>query len=55
VDENTAPNRVVYVKFGKHETDEMRIEWAEKMLTTWRDRNPAQFGKFLAEVVTGAR
>lgn len=46
-------NGRVYVKFGPHATDEMPIEWAVKILTTWRERQPAQFGKMLAEVVTG--
>jgi len=45
----------IYVRFGAHPTDEMPIEWAEKILTKWRDRNPSQFGKLLAEVVTEGR
>lgn len=45
----------VYVKFGALPTQEMPIEWAEKMLTGWREKNPNQFGKALAEVVTGGR
>jgi hypothetical protein len=42
-----------YVSFGPLPTQEMPREWAEKMLTLWRERNPAQFGKLLSEVVTG--
>jgi hypothetical protein len=45
----------VYVSFGPHYTDEMPIEWAEKMLTLWKERQPNLFGKLLAEVVTGDR
>lgn len=52
---NGAGNGKVYVKFGPHETDEMPREWAEKMLTLWKERQPSQFGKLLAEVVTGGR
>jgi hypothetical protein len=55
VDENSAPNGKVYVKFGRGPTDEMPIEWAEKIFINWRERQPAQFGKALAEVVTGAK
>jgi hypothetical protein len=53
--ENGTPNGKIYVKFGPHETDEMPIEWAVKVLTNWRNKNPSQFGKALAEVVTGSR
>jgi hypothetical protein len=52
--QNSNGNGHVYVKFGPRDTEEMRLEWAEKMLTLWKDRNPAQFGKMLAEVVTGS-
>ena len=45
----------VYVRFGPHPTDEMPREWAEKMLTRWRESHPVQFGKALAEVVTGSQ
>ena len=47
---NGAGNGKVYIKFGTHETDEMPKDWAEKMLTLWKDRQPNQFGKLLAEV-----
>jgi hypothetical protein len=40
------------VKFGSLSHQEMPIEWAQEMLTKWRERHPAQFGKMLAEVVT---
>lgn len=52
---NGSSNGKIYVKFGPRDTEEMPIQWAEKMLTIWKDRNPAQFGKMLAEVVTGSR
>jgi hypothetical protein len=59
VDENSAPNNPanskVYVKFGPGSTQEMPIDWAEKILTNWRNTHPAQFGKALAEVVTGTK
>jgi hypothetical protein len=53
MDENG--NGKIYVKFGPRDVEEMRIEWAEKMLTLWKERAPNQFGKYLAEVVTGGR
>lgn len=52
---NNMKNAKVYVKFGNLDTQEMPIEWAEKMLTTWRESHPAQFGKALAAVVTEGR
>jgi hypothetical protein len=52
MDEN---NGKAYVRFGPRETQEMPAEWAERMLTLWRERNPAQFGKLLAEIVTGSQ
>jgi hypothetical protein len=55
VDESQAPNGKVYVKFGPGVTQEMPLDWAVKMLSNWRERQPAQFGKMLAEVVTGQR
>lgn len=55
MEENPVLNGRVYVKFGPRETQEMPLDWAEKMLTEWRERHPAQFGKMLAEVVTEAK
>ena len=49
------PAPKIYVKFGKLPTQEMPREWAEEMLTMWREANPSQFGKMLAKVVTGGR
>jgi hypothetical protein len=42
----------IYVKFGPGPTQEMPLEWAEKMLTEWRQKAPSGFGKALAAVVT---
>ena len=50
--QDTAGKEKVYVRFGSLPTQEMPREWAEKMLTLWRERQPAHFGKLLAEVVT---
>lgn len=52
---NGAREPRIYVRFGPLPTDEMPIEWAEKMLTNWRDKNRAQFGKALVEVIAGSR
>jgi len=43
------------VSFGTEEWRSIPPEVASKVLTLWRDRNPAQFGAYLAEVLTGAR
>jgi hypothetical protein len=53
MDDTTPQNGHIYVKFGPRDTEEIRLEWAESMLTLWKERNPAQFGKYLAEVATG--
>jgi hypothetical protein len=50
-----AGNGRIYVKFGAGETDEMPIEWAERVLTNWRNEHPEQFGRALAKVVTAGR
>jgi hypothetical protein len=42
-----------YVRFGPGPSQQMPKEWAEKMLTLWRERDPQRFGRLLAEVVTG--
>ena len=54
-EENGAGNGKVYVRFGPLDTQEMRIEWAEKMLTALKEKHPAQFGKLLAEAATGGK
>ena len=53
--ESAADITPVYVRFGPRPTQEMPLEWAEKMLSAWRAKDPARFGKALAEVVTADR
>lgn len=55
MDELSPENGKVYVKFGPRPTEEMPREWAEKMLALWKEKQPSQFGKYLAEVITGGR
>jgi len=45
----------VYVRFGPLPTQEMPREWAEKMLSLWKEKKPQEFGKYLAEVITGGK
>lgn len=52
-DSNGHGEGTVYVQFGPKETQQMPLEWAAEMLTKWREKNPVQFGRTLAEVVTG--
>jgi hypothetical protein len=53
--QNGQANGKVYVKFGPGPTQEMPREWAEKMLALWKEKKPQEFGKYLAEVITGGR
>lgn len=52
-DTNGNGNGTVYVSFGPKETQEIRLEVAQEMLTNWCARQPVQFGRMLAEVQTG--
>jgi hypothetical protein len=54
-DQQPNGNGHVRVSFGTEEWRSIPPEVASKVLTLWRDRNPAQFGAYLAEVLTGAR
>lgn len=47
MDSETTQNSRIYVKFGPHDTDEMPLAWAEKMLTELHQTKPAEFGKLL--------
>ena len=47
MDSENTPNGRIYVKFGPHESDEMPLRWAEKMLTELHQSKPAEFGKLL--------
>lgn len=53
-DENGHQNGQVYVKFGPGETQEMPIEWAQYMLSIWRQKSAAAFGRALAEAASKA-
>ena len=53
--ESAADITPVYVRFGPRPTQEMPLDWAEKMLTAWREKNAQQFGKALADAATGDR
>lgn len=48
------PDRL-YVRFGPRPTQIMPLDWAEAMLSTWRDRDPARFGKALAEAAVNGK
>jgi hypothetical protein len=43
------------IRFGPKPHQEISPEVAEMMLMLWREKNPAQFGAVLAEVMTGER
>jgi hypothetical protein len=52
-DGNGHTDSTVYVRFGPKDTQEIHLETAQEMLTLWRERQPVQFGRMLAEVLTG--
>ena len=41
------------ISFGPKEWQSVQPEVASMLLTLWRERQPAQFGSYLAEVLTG--
>ena len=41
------------IKFGPKEWQSLQPEVASMVLTMWRERQPAVFGAYLAEVLTG--
>jgi len=43
------------VRFGPGNTQVMPLEWAEMMLSAWRERSPKQFGDALARAALEAR
>ena len=49
---NGTPQRV---SFGPKEWQTMQPEVASMLLTLWRERAPATFGAYLAEVLTGQK
>lgn len=51
----TGEEGAVYVRFGPGLTQVMPLEWAEMMLTEWKEKQPAQFGKYLSEAAMGAK
>jgi hypothetical protein len=42
------------VRFGPGRTQTMPLEWAETMLTAWREKSPRQFGDALAQAAMEA-
>ncbi len=54
MDENGHPAAQVYVRFGPRPTQEVPVEWAERMLTALKERNEALFGKLLTAAALDA-
>jgi len=48
-------NGTVQISFGPKPHQEISPEVASAVLTLWRERNAAEFGAYLAEVMTGER
>lgn len=53
MDENGTGNGKIYVSFGPRPTQEVPIEWAEKMLTILKSEHESQFGKLLQRAALG--
>lgn len=49
------PPAVVRISFGDKEWQTLEPSVASAILTLWRERSPAQFGSYLAEIMTGAK
>jgi hypothetical protein len=47
-----APTRI---SFGPKEWQSIQLEVASMLLTLWRERQPAVFGAYLAEILTGEK
>lgn len=41
----------LYVRFGTRENQEIPLEWAEKMLTELKEKQPKMFGKLLQKAI----
>jgi len=55
-DDNLPAEGTIYVPVrGLRSTKQLALETVSEMLTLWHERQPAQFGAYLAEVVTGAK
>lgn len=44
-----------HVRFGPKDHQVLTLEVASMVLTMWRERQPAAFGAYLAEALTGAQ
>ena len=49
------PPALTRISFGPKEWQSLQPEVASAMLTLWRERAPATFGAYLAEVMTGIK
>lgn len=45
----------IRVRFGSGPSQTMPIDWAEAMLAEWKDKKPAEFGKYLSEAAMAAK
>jgi len=50
-----SPAGEVRVRFGPGNTQTIPLEWAELILSAWRERSPKQFGDALAQAALEAR
>jgi hypothetical protein len=53
--EDVPETTALRVKFGPKEWQSVPAEVASILLTLWRERQPAVFGAYLAEVLTGEK
>lgn len=45
----------IRVRFGEGLSQTMPLDWAEKMLSEWKEKQPRQFGQYLSAAALSAK
>lgn len=45
----------IRVRFGEGLSQTMPLDWAEKMLSEWKEKQPKQFGQYLSDAALSAK
>jgi hypothetical protein len=45
----------IRVRFGEGLSQTMPLDWAEHMLSAWKEKQPKQWGQFLTEAAMAAK
>jgi hypothetical protein len=54
-EQNETPRADDRIRFGPGVTQVIPLEWAESILSAWRERSPKQFGEALATAALEAK